>query len=205
VGAQSLSVVALHAGRGQQPSPFTHAVCWPETMHWAWQVPAFCSVRRLHAFCGHADGHCDAGSHSSPVSCAPLPHTAGQSTSSVAAVWLQPGGQQPSLVRPEHPRATVLHRALHLSALPVYVFVSQHTADTHCSGVEHVPGGSHVSPMSGSTTPSPQPAQSLSVAALHPAGQQRSRPAIEHVFGVRVQTTLHVAADPVLVSTVQSS
>ena len=203
--AQSLSLVALHAGRGQQRSLFTHAVCCPETTHWAVHVPGFCSVRRSQAFCGHDDGHCDAGSHSSPVSCRPLPQNAGQSTSTVAAVMLHPGGQQPSLVVPEHPFATVLQRALQRDALPVYVRVSQHTADTHCSAVEHVPGGSHVSPSSGSTTPSPQPAQSLSVAALHPAGQQRSRPAVEHVFGVWVHTTLHVAADPVLVSVVQSS
>ena len=120
---------------------------------------------------------------------------------------LQPGGQQPSLVPPEQLLATVLHRALHRDALPVYVFVSQQTADTHCSGVGQLPGGSQVSPISGSTTPSPQPAQSLSVAALHPAGQQRSLPwpAVEQVFAVWLHTRLHVAAAPVLVSVVQSS
>jgi hypothetical protein len=204
-GAQSLSVVALHPGRGQQRSLFTHAVCCPVTAQRAAQVPGLCRVLRSHPFCGHDDGHCDAGSHSSPVSTLPLPQTAGQSTSRFAALVLQPGGQQPSLVAPEQLLATVLHRPLHRDALPVYVFVSQQTADTHCSGVEQLPGGSQVSPISGSTTPSPHPAQSLSVAALQPAGQQRSLPAVEQVLAVWLHTRLHVAAAPVLESVVQSS
>jgi hypothetical protein len=67
-----------------------------------------------------------------------------------------------------------------------------------------VPGGSHVSPAVGSTTPSPQPAQSESLPAVHPTGQHLSLPALEQVFGAEVQTTLHVAAVPVCVSVVQS-
>jgi hypothetical protein len=123
-GAQSLSLVALQVGRGQQRSLFTQAVCCPVTAHWAVQVPGFRSVRRLQPSCGHDDGHCAVGSHSSPVSIRPLPQNAGQSTSRVAEVVLQPGGQQPSLVRPEQLFATVLHLALHLAASPVYVLVS---------------------------------------------------------------------------------
>jgi hypothetical protein len=53
-------------------------------------------------------------------------------------------------------------------------------------------------------TPSPHPAQSESSPAVQPTGQHLSLPALEHVFGVEPQTTLHIAALPVCVSAVQS-
>ncbi len=53
-------------------------------------------------------------------------------------------------------------------------------------------------------TPSPQPAQSESFCAVHPAGQQRSLPPFEQVLAACWQTTLQVEALPVCVSVVQS-
>jgi hypothetical protein len=132
----------------------------------------------------------------------PLPHVAGQSASRLAGDVLQAGGQQPSLVVPLHGSCVVEQRALQVAADPVNVFTSQ-----HCPGVQavgQVPGGSQVSPAVGSTTPSPQPAQSVSFCAVQPTGQHLSFPALEHVFGVALHTTLQVVAVPVCVSAVQS-
>jgi hypothetical protein len=70
--------------------------------------------------------------------------------------------------------------------------------------VGHDDGGSHVSPEAVSMTPSPQPAQSESLPAVHPIGQHRSLPAVEQVLSLCAQTRLHVAALPVCVSFVQS-
>jgi hypothetical protein len=109
-----------------------------------------------------------------------LPHIAGQSTSALLVPVLHPGGQHPSARAPLQPSCVVEQRALHVAAEPVSTLTSQ-----HCPGVQlvgHDDGGSHVSPAAGSTTPSPHPAQSESLPAVHPAGQHRSLPAVEHVL-----------------------
>src|SRR4051794_31488326 len=132
-----------------------------------------------------------------------LPQLAGQSTSRFEGEVLHPGGQQPSEMLPLQASCVVVHFALHVAGAPVKVLTSQ-----HCPGVQaegHDEGGSHVSPAVASMVPSPHPAQSESLWALHPAGQQRSFPALEQVLAECPQTTLHVAALPVCVSFVQSS
>jgi hypothetical protein len=88
---QSLSFALLQPA-GQHPSAFTHAVCVPETAHFAVHVPWFCNVKSWHPCCGQAVGQF--ASHVSPGgSVTPFPQTAGQSLS---FVLLQPFAQQPS-------------------------------------------------------------------------------------------------------------
>jgi hypothetical protein len=187
---------------GQQLSSFKHIVCVPEFWHSAAQVPALARVRRLQASCGQVVGQLESGSHVSPVSTMPFPQDAGQSASRLAADVLQPGGQQPSARVPLHASCVVEHRALHVAGDPVYVLTSQHCPGVHAVGQED--GGSHVSPELVSMTPSPQPAQSESLAAVQPIGQQRSLPAVEQALLLCAQATSQVAALPVCVSFVQS-
>jgi hypothetical protein len=132
----------------------------------------------------------------------PLPHVAGQSASRFDGDVLQPGGQHPSIVVPLHGSCVVEQRALQVVGDPVNVCTCQHWPGVHMVGQDE--GGSHVSPALVSTTPSPQPAQSESFWAVHPAGQHRSLPAFEQVLAACWQTRLHVAALPVWVSVVQS-
>jgi hypothetical protein len=198
---QLLSLTALQPV-GQHVSSLTHRVCVPDVWHTARHVPPLASDRSVQACCGHAVGHDASGSHVSPTSTMPLPHVAGQSTSRLEGDVLQPGGQQPSIVVPLHGSCVVEHRALHVAGDPVKVLTSQHWPGVHAVG--QVAGGSHVSPAVGSITPSPHPAQSESFCGVQPTGQHRSLPALEHVFGAAVHTTLHVAAEPVCVSVVQS-
>jgi hypothetical protein len=200
-GEQLLSFTALHPP-GQHPSPLAHAVCVPAVWHCAWQVPPLESARSVQPICEQVVGHEARGSHVSPTSTIPLPHMLGQSTSRLAGEVLHPGGQHPSLVAPLHGSCVVEHRALQVMGEPVNVLTSQHIPGAHAVG--HVPGGSHVSPDNGSTTPSPQAAQSESFCAVHPAGQQRSLPAFEQVLPTFWHWTLQVAALPVWVSVVQS-
>jgi hypothetical protein len=165
-------------------------------------VPPNASDRSVQPICGHVVGHIESGSHVSPTSTIPLSHEAGQSTSRLAVDVLQPGGQQPSLVVPLQGSWVVEQRALQVAAEPVNVFTSQHAPGEQPVG--HMLGGSHVSPAVGSMTPSPHPAQSESSCAVQFDGQHRSLPAVEQVFCVWPQTTLHVEALPVSVSVVQS-
>jgi hypothetical protein len=201
-GMQLLSFTALQAV-GQQASSFTQLPCVPDVWHCAWHVPPFASERSVQPICGQVAGHDVSGSHVSPMSTMPLPHVAGQSTSRLAGDVLHPGGQQPSLFVPLHGSCVIEQRTLQVAGDPVSVVISQHCAGGHAVG--QVFGGSHVSPAFGSTRMSPQPAQSESFCAVHPMGQHRSLPALEHVFGVRWHRTSQVAALPVCVSVVQSS
>jgi hypothetical protein len=184
-GEQLLSLVELQVPRpppGQQLSLLAHAVCMPAFWHVAWHVPPLASERSWHPTGGQLIGHDVSGSHVSPASGIPLPQLAAQSTSRFAGDVLQPGGQQPSAVVPLQGSCVVEQRALHVAGEPVNVCTSQHCPGVHPVG--HEAGGSQVSPAAMSTTPSPQPAQSESFCALHPAGQQRSLPAAEHVLPV---------------------
>jgi hypothetical protein len=86
---QSLSLAALQAA-GQQPSPFTHAVCMTSFTHSAWQLPGLASRRSMQPTGGQAVGQLASGSHVSPqaLSTMPLPQTQAQSES-LATVQLE--------------------------------------------------------------------------------------------------------------------
>jgi hypothetical protein len=123
----------------------------------------------------------------------PLPHIGLQSLSVIA---FAPLGQQPS---PLLGAVTVLgmHVALQFAALPINTFELQPEVAPQALG--QLP--SHVSPLS--TTPLPHTGlQSLSLFALPPGGQQPS-PFVGAVIGECVQTALHCAALPVVMSVVQ--
>ena len=166
LGWQSLSLVALQP-EGQQLSPPWHSVWVPLATHWAWQVPALTSLRRLQPTAGHDVGQLLSGSQVSPASTVLLPQVAAQSLS---LATLQPGGQQLS------PEAQVVcmplstQRDVQLAADPCSVcFVQPIGAQV----VGQVDTGSQVSPVS--TVPLPHiVAQSLSLAALQAGGQQLS-------------------------------
>jgi hypothetical protein len=204
-GVQSLSLSELQVPEpppGQQLSPFTHAVTVLPFWHDAAHVPPPTSVRSWQPIGGHDIGHEESGSQVSPDSTTPLPQLAGQSTSRLASDVLQPGGQQPSAVVPLHAFCVVVHLKLQVAGDPEGVTTSQQFGPG-AQELGHVEGGSHVSPAVVSMNPSPHPAQSESLPAVHPAGQHWSLPAVEHVFGAWLQTTLHVDALPVCVSVVQ--
>jgi glutaredoxin-related protein len=94
----------------------------------------------------------------------------------------------------------LVHRRLHVAALPVWVSVVQAFPSLHVTG--QLPGGSHVS--GGSTTPFPQTgAQSVSFRALHP-GAQHPSPPTQATMGVLVHRRSQVAALPVWESAVQA-
>jgi hypothetical protein len=147
-GVQSLSVLALQAA-GQQPSPFTHAVCWTSSTHWAWQESGLASRRNVQPTCGQVVGQLDSGSQCSPqaVSIAPLPHWQVQSLSSAV---VQPGGQHESPLTHAVSVPVCAQRAVQVSALPSRPWISQ---PIRGQLVGQVPGGSQVSP--GSSLPLP--------------------------------------------------
>jgi hypothetical protein len=202
---QSTSVIALHALGQQESGVWLHRVMVLPAVQRAVHIAAEpIRSKSWQPLAGQAVGHDVTGSQVSPASTTLLPQVAEQSTSRFAAEVLHSGGQHPSMVVPEQGTATVLQRALQVGALPVKVVTCQQAAGMQLAGVGQVLGGSQVSPAFLSTTPSPQPAQSMSVAAVQPTGQQRSMAAVWQVFGVLEQTTLQVAALPVVVSVVQS-
>jgi hypothetical protein len=120
-------------------------------------------------------GQLAGGSHVSPDSTLPLPHTAAHSASLAP---LQPAGQQPSpLVQ-----ATMgawLQAKVHCAALPVLQSVVHESTSSQLGG--QLAGGSQVSP--GSTTLLPHcERQSVSLLALQPGAQQPS-PLAQLVMG----------------------
>ena len=129
------------------------------------QVPASCSRRIVQPTIGQLCTQPVTGSQLSPASTTPLPHVAVQSRS-LAAV--QPGGQHSSPLT-----QVVCSSAFTQAAAQVPAFVSVRRWHFICGQlVGQVPGGSQVSP--GSIRWLPHPPQSVSVLALHAAGQQRS-------------------------------
>jgi hypothetical protein len=120
----------------------------------------------------------------------PSPHPA-QSRSFCA---VHPTGQHRSLAALEQVFGVCWQTTLHVAAVPVCGSSVQSFWSSHTG---HDPGGSHVSP--GSTRPLPQPAQSVSVIALHAAGQQPS-------FTVPLHTAVaHASASPPELSTPAST
>jgi hypothetical protein len=115
-------------------------------------------------------------------------------------VLSQPEGQQPSPPA-QAVMGVAVHRAEHVEALPVSASVVHASASSQEVG--QFEGGSQVSP--GSTTPLPHKAeQSVSVASSQPSGQQPSPP-VQAVTGSCVHRAEHVAALPVMRSSVQGS
>jgi len=195
-GAQSLSVVALQPVVGQQPSPFTHRVCVPVSMHSARHVPPLESARSVQATCGQLVGQLP--SQSSPASTTPLPHTGAQLLS---LSELQLLGQQLSSLTHIVCVPELWHTAAQVPALARVRKV--HRSCGHDIG--HVESGSHVSPLS--TTPLPheagQSTSRLAADVLHPGGQQPSDVVPLHPSCVVEHRALHVAGAPVYVLTSQ--
>jgi hypothetical protein len=141
-------------------------------------------------------GQLPGGSQVSPGSTAPLPQLTEQS---VSFRDVHPDGQQPS-PPPQAVIAGYVHRAVQSAALPTSTSLVQTFPSSQLVG--QLPGGSQVSP--GSTTPlSQRGAQSLSLFALHPAGQQPSPP-VQVTTGRWLQVALQVVALPPRVSRVQA-
>ena len=133
----------------------------------------------------------DLGSQVSPASTTPLPHFGVQSESLLA---LHPAGQQPSLKAAQVVIPVWLQATLQLALLPVILSMVHVLASSQEVGQDDA--GSQVSP--GSTTPLPQVGeQSVSVLALHPAGQQPS-PDTHVVIAVWLQVALQLALLPVI-------
>jgi hypothetical protein len=163
---QSESLRALQPD-GQQPSPARHSVCRRSLTHWAEQVPGLTSLRSWQPCAGQAVGQLASGSQVSLTSLVPLSQTARQSRSWLA---VQPGGQQPSseVQAVSFPVSTQM--ALQVAALPSSSKVVQPRPG---QTVGQLPRGSHCS--AASTTPLPHSGlQSMSLAAVHPTGQQPS-------------------------------
>lgn len=133
-------------------------------------------------------------SHVSLPSTTPFPQEAEQSES---LSEVQPAGQHPS---PLLQALTVVyvHVTLQLPALPVSVSVVHELPSSHEPG--QLP--SHDSPLSWTAFPQTG-LQSESVSDVQPAGQQPSELS-EHVLATLAQTRSQVAADPVLLSVVQT-
>jgi hypothetical protein len=169
---QSLSFVALHPV-GQQLSSFAHDVIF-EPWHDAVHVPGLSNVWILQPFgaahdVGHGFGLFMPGSHVSPVSTVPLPHTLSPQSGSVTAV--QVDGQ--------HWSAVMLHVLIAFFAstqCAEHGLVLSMTTE-YCSQptFAHVCGQfpSQISPSS--TIPFPQTAvQSVSFVDAQPVGQHPS-------------------------------
>lgn len=191
-GEQSLSETAVQPA-GQHASSATQLVrstcahvtlqrlAWPKSVSW---VHALSSA--------HWAGQLP--SQVSPASTARLPHDTEQSPS---VVLVQPAGQQPS-PETQPVRAACAHAALQEPAAPAKESMVQALPSPQVAG--QLP--SQVSP--GSTTPSPHEGeQSLSEAAVQPAGQQPSSDT-QLVRGVKAQAALHACALPVRISLVQA-
>jgi hypothetical protein len=169
-GVQLLSLLALQA-EGQQPSPLAQAVCMPAATHWAVQAAAVpCSVRSWQPTGGQLAGQL-------------LPSQVSAQAGSVTPL---PQRQQPSPFAQVVITTSFTHSALHWAAVPCRRRVWQPIAGQL---VGQLP--SHFSPVS--TTPLPQRgAQSLSLLALQPVGQQPSAKA--HVVCVPSSTQAAVQA-----------
>jgi hypothetical protein len=141
-------------------------------------------------------GHVVCGSQVSPGSTIRLPHEALQSLSELA---LQPGAQQPSLLR----HCVIdwcVHVAVQLARLPAKLSMVQALPSLHAAAVGQDDAGSQVSP--GSTTLLPQvELQSRSLLALQPGAQQPS-PLRHWVMAWYPHAAVQLAALPVRVSMV---
>jgi len=168
LAVQSLSLVVLQVG-GQQPSPCAQAVWVPSATQTAVQLAAApVSFRRAQAIQGQVVGQLEVGSQVSPLSTAPLLHFGMQSLSLVA---LQPAGQQPSPFM----HAVCILSSTHWAWQPPPFTSLRSWQPMDGQAVGQLDSGSQVSPQVDSTVPLPQvQLQSLSLAAVHPPGQQLS-------------------------------
>jgi hypothetical protein len=142
--------------------------CVQTTLHMA-AIPVSTSMVHRSPSSGHVVGQLP--SQLSGAVTTPSPQRAAQSAS-FPMLQVPPAGQQPSPVA-HWLMVTRLQAAVHVAALPVSESTVQAFASLHEASVGQEPGGSHVSPASG--TPFPQlTEQSLSVLLLQPAGQQPS-------------------------------
>jgi hypothetical protein len=125
----------------------------------------------------------------------------GQQSLSVAGV--QPVGQHASAVVPEHAVIGVCwQKVLHWPGVPMS-FSRVHTSPSSGQVVGQLAGGSQVSPIP--MRPSLHTgAQSLSVSAVHPEGQQPS-PARHPVMRTCEQLRVHASTEPLVTSTVHAS
>jgi hypothetical protein len=181
---QSVSFEELQPG-AQQPSPLVHAVmgAWLHAASHVAALPDIVSVVQAFAS-SQLVGQFP--SHFSPASVMKLPHSTGQSLSTRE---LQPGAQQPSPLL-QVLIATFVQATSQVATLPVMVSVVQALPSSQLV-LQFV---SQVSPFS--TAPLPhEGVQSLSLFALHPAGQHPS-PSLQATMGVLEHWKLQVAALP---------
>jgi hypothetical protein len=116
---------------------------------------------------------------------------------------VQPVGQHASALAPEHAVIGVRsQKALHWLGVPTS-FSRVHASPSSGQMVGQLPGGSHVSPIP--TRPSLHAgAQSPSVSAVHPDGQQPS-PARHPVMRMCEQLRVQASTEPPATSTVHAS
>jgi len=165
-------------------------------------LPTSCSKVQGSPSSGQVVGQVAGGSQVSPAPMWPSPQVGSQSLS-VAAV--QPAGQQPSLSR-QATTAKCVHPRVQSWIEPLAMSVVQASASSQvraqAPGMPAVIARSHCS--LASTTPSPHMTkQSVSVAAVQPAGQQWS-PSAQAVIGVATQSELQVLGDPTKVNSVHA-
>jgi hypothetical protein len=184
---QLLSLAALHPA-GQQASPLAHVVIVVVFTQVAVQAAAVpCSARSWQPTAGQAVGQLPSQVSEQAGSTTPLPQRQAQSLS---LTLVQPDGQQPSPFVQAPMTVLFTQAAVQAAADPCSVRSWQPIAG-HDDG--QLP--SHVSPAS--TAPLPQRgAQSLSLLALQPDGQQPSPFAQAVCAPSSTQAAVQAAADP---------
>ena len=188
-----LWLFALHPD-AQHPSPFVQVVMVPEGTHCRWQ-PVPWSAYAVQPMFAHEVGQFP--SRISPDSTTLLPQE-GRQLLSFSELHVPPGQQLSLLMH------AVCVPVSWQAAWQVPPFTSARSVHMFCGHViGQVESGSHVSP--DSTIPLPQlTGQSTSRLAsdvLQPVGQQLSGIVPLHATGVEVHLALHVAAEPVYVTT----